>query len=351
MIAGIVLLCTVLGTVASPDVFGQRYLHRERRNSEGSGRTCKAKLKRIESHSACLPKSSNVQQSGLSEADKQLIVNLHNDYRSKVSPKAANMLKMSWDDEIAKIAEGWAENCLYDHDKGSKRTIPGRFSVGQNLARGYKDWEAAVNGWYNEKDDFTFGMKSKNDFSATGHYTQMVWAKTSRIGCAYADCSNVRKFYVCNYGPAGNVGDFSTPYKTGASVCGAKFRKNNLCECDQDCLNGGTRNLTSCTCACLKNLPYYVGDQCDLDCSKVENNQPSYCGKGGFDSAGCSKYVNVPYNCPSTCAICPSGVIGGSPGLPLSEMLMRVTITVMMTFTLLTPRTVMSNECMINIIT
>lgn len=31
---------------------------------EGSGRTCKAKFKRIESHSACLPKSSNVLQSG-----------------------------------------------------------------------------------------------------------------------------------------------------------------------------------------------------------------------------------------------------------------------------------------------
>lgn len=42
-----------------------------------------------------------------------------------------------------------------------------------------------------------------------------------------------------------------------------------------------------------------------VDCSKVENNQPSYCGKGGFDSEGCKKYVNVPYNCPATCDICP----------------------------------------------
>lgn len=41
------------------------------------------------------------------------------------------------------------------------------------MARGYKDWEGAVDGWYKEKDVFTFGVKSSNEFKATGHYTQV----------------------------------------------------------------------------------------------------------------------------------------------------------------------------------
>ena len=53
------------------------------------------------------------------------------------------------------------------------RLIPGRFSVGQNLAAGYGTWEAAIQGWYDEIDDFTYGDQGANVFSAVGHYTQV----------------------------------------------------------------------------------------------------------------------------------------------------------------------------------
>ena len=39
--------------------------------------------------------------------------------------------------------------------------------------------------------------------SGTGHYTQMVWASTYKIGCGYAAYRKrnfVKKFIVCNYG-------------------------------------------------------------------------------------------------------------------------------------------------------
>lgn len=35
---------------------------------------------------------------------------------------------------------------------------------------------------------------------ATGHFTQVVWKATKRLGCGQAG-----KFVVCNYYPAGNV--------------------------------------------------------------------------------------------------------------------------------------------------
>ncbi|XP_046574007.1 peptidase inhibitor 16-like [Haliotis rubra] len=40
----------------------------------------------------------------LSAADKQAIVDKHNDYRSNVSPTATNMVKLVWDDAIAEYA-------------------------------------------------------------------------------------------------------------------------------------------------------------------------------------------------------------------------------------------------------
>ena len=43
--------------------------------------------------------------------------------------------------------------------------------------------------------------------SGTGHYTQMVWAKTDRLGCGYVSYKSGRfdkKYLVCNYGETGN---------------------------------------------------------------------------------------------------------------------------------------------------
>ena len=74
-------------------------------------------------------------------------------------------------------------------------------------------------------------------FSAgTGHYTQIVWANTYKIGCgytAYRKRNFVKKFIVCNYGDAGNL--LGAPmYEVGrpCSKCPANIcsRKNpGLC--------------------------------------------------------------------------------------------------------------------------
>lgn len=42
----------------------------------------------------------------------------------------------------------------------------------------------------------------------TGHYTQMLWAASVRIGCGYVNHMVGNRntvLLVCNYGPAGNV--------------------------------------------------------------------------------------------------------------------------------------------------
>jgi len=45
--------------------------------------------------------------------------------------------------------------------------------------------------------------------SSTGHYTQVVWANTYKVGCGFTAYEGsdgwYNKYYVCNYGPGGNI--------------------------------------------------------------------------------------------------------------------------------------------------
>ena len=93
---------------------------------------------------------------------------MHNKYRSKVAQgletrgypgpqkPAADMLELTWDNELEKVAQRWADQCDFGHD--SSRDVS-RFSVGQNVyeasdfREGPIDLKRAVDGWYNEVKD------------------------------------------------------------------------------------------------------------------------------------------------------------------------------------------------------
>lgn len=265
---------------------------------------CSEKYATITSgHTACLSRSYSVKDSGISDADKQLIVDEHNRVRRAVYPTARNMRELSWDNEIANTAQHWAENCRIGHDKGYKRYAYGRFSVGQNLSWGsYKmTWLQAMALWSNEVKDFRYG--SSNSLSAVGHYTQMVWAETAKIGCGYAQCGGTH-YYVCNYGPAGNF-DISKPYEYGTS-CGdcPSTCRSKLCDCGgKVCLNGGTMDLRTCACKCYKDFKFYVQPSCGLNCTDIED--PYYCLQQ-FGRSSCERYSNVPQMCPDMCKWCPA---------------------------------------------
>ena len=63
----------------------------------------------------------------LTEAAKQGLVDKHNELRRKVArgeetngpqPAASNMKKVVWNDELAVIAQRWADQCQFEHDTG-----------------------------------------------------------------------------------------------------------------------------------------------------------------------------------------------------------------------------------------
>ncbi|XP_060050912.1 glioma pathogenesis-related protein 1 [Erinaceus europaeus] len=88
----------------------------------------------------------------------------------------------------------------------------------------------AIAAWYNEVRFYEFRTRKCNH--VCGHYTQVVWADSYKVGCAVQFCpqvsgisySNVAHF-VCNYGPAGNYPTW--PYEKGRS-CSA-CQKNDKC--------------------------------------------------------------------------------------------------------------------------
>lgn len=59
-----------------------------------------------------------------------------------------------------------------------------------------------VDMWYNEVKDYKYG----DGFSMkTGHFTQVVWVGSRRIGCGIGVDSRGTKFLgVCRYSPPGN---------------------------------------------------------------------------------------------------------------------------------------------------
>uniref|UniRef100_A0A674N9I6 Cysteine-rich secretory protein LCCL domain containing 1a n=1 Tax=Takifugu rubripes TaxID=31033 RepID=A0A674N9I6_TAKRU len=184
----------------------------------------------------------------ISDSDAQLILDLHNKLRGQVYPPASNMEYMVWDTELERTAAEWAETCLWEH--GPAGLLP---QIGQNLGAHwgrYRPPTFHVQAWYDEVKDYSFPYPQECNtycpFKCSGpvctHYTQLVWATSSRIGCAVNLCYNMNVwgqiwakaiYLVCNYSPKGNWWGHS-PYKHGTpcSACPPSYGggcKDNLC--------------------------------------------------------------------------------------------------------------------------
>ncbi|XP_037630036.1 peptidase inhibitor 16-like [Sebastes umbrosus] len=173
----------------------------------------------------------------LSEEQEELLVELHNYYRGQVSPSASAMLPLRWDPSLKLIAEGYAAKCIWNHN-------PDLEDTGENLfvGTGTLNLSEAMEKWFLERLDYDFQNNSCDEDKMCGHYTQMVWADTHRVGCAFHLCNNMEgldweraSFLVCNYFPAGNYED-QRPFVEGdwCSRCPENLQKceNNLCVSD-----------------------------------------------------------------------------------------------------------------------
>ncbi|KAL1955781.1 hypothetical protein VTO42DRAFT_8101 [Malbranchea cinnamomea] len=142
---------------------------------------------------------------------QSLVLYHHNVHRANHS--AADL---TWDDNLADAARQLAQSCYYQHD-----TSYNGGGYGQNIGYGYRNIGALLtNAMYNDEmmyfqNLYGQAQPSGNNFAQWGHFTQMVWKKTERVGCYTHVCSSLTDpnygsaipntpFTVCNYGPPGN---------------------------------------------------------------------------------------------------------------------------------------------------
>ncbi|XP_067007550.1 cysteine-rich secretory protein 3 [Anabrus simplex] len=167
------------------------------------------------------------------------IVTYHNFFRTQVSPPAANMLRMSWHKGAARAAQSWAERCLrLTHDGAEGRWVNNFGSCGQNIFISTQQvpWFFAIRMWNEEKNNFTYGSHH-NDLYVIGHYSQMVWDATHKVGCGFTKCDGGGRHesyysYVCNYCPIGNYMErLGRPYEAGTpcSSCHGHCKLGKLC--------------------------------------------------------------------------------------------------------------------------
>ncbi|KAL6502445.1 hypothetical protein OROHE_024450 [Orobanche hederae] len=142
-------------------------------------------------------------QANQTETDQFL--SAHNNVRDQVG---AGIPHLVWNETVANYANAYAQlrsgDCGMVHSGGS---------YGENLAEGYSLSAAnAVAMWAGEKSDYDYYSNACAQGKVCGHYTQVVWRKSTQLGCARLPCGSVgQEFVICSYYPPGNyIGE--SPY-------------------------------------------------------------------------------------------------------------------------------------------
>ncbi|CAD5222687.1 unnamed protein product [Bursaphelenchus okinawaensis] len=160
----------------------------------------------------------------LNSAEQDVVTTKHNEIRSQVAsgeyeglndeklPSAADMIELVYDRGLETVAQKYAEQCDWEHS-GSGGENLASFS-GEHAKSDLLDM--AVEMWFSESTYFNVtNVKryQKQPEAMVGHFTQLVWAKTARLGCGVAHCDEILNMdthfnhgyvVVCKYHPPGN---------------------------------------------------------------------------------------------------------------------------------------------------
>jgi glutaredoxin len=147
--------------------------------------------------------TNNISNESTSNDQITEILKAHNKYRAEV-----NIPPLKWSDDLAAYAKEWGEHLVQTGCNLEHRPFTGKWKqqYGENIY-----WTSgseispteAVESWAEEKPDYDGGLMNNKNFAA-GHYTQMIWGKTTHVGCATVKCKDGSHIVVCNYNPPGN---------------------------------------------------------------------------------------------------------------------------------------------------
>lgn len=120
---------------------------------------------------------------------------------------------LAWDPKLANAAQSWADY-LAKYDLFQHADSKTRWGLGENLymiswwKNLTSDGMDALASWLEESTLYDHDAQVCQSGKVCGHYTQMIWNTTKKVGCA----KSVRKaknktkiFWVCRYDPTGNI--------------------------------------------------------------------------------------------------------------------------------------------------
>ncbi|KAG2238103.1 hypothetical protein Bca52824_092676 [Brassica carinata] len=110
----------------------------------------------------------------------QDFLDAHNQARA-----AVGVDPLGWDETVAAYARDYANqrrgDCALEHSSGP---------YGEHFLE--------------QQADYDYGSNTCASGKQCGHYTQIVWKNSVRLGCAKVSCDNGQTFITCNYDPQGN---------------------------------------------------------------------------------------------------------------------------------------------------
>ena len=134
----------------------------------------------------------------------QSVLDLHNRQRARVGSPP-----LRWDPALEAAAAAYAGQ-LASGGSLAHASRAGRANQRENLAMGMRGWTAPqlMQDWIEEKRNFIPGIfpdvSRTGQWSDVSHYSQMIWATTTSIGCGQASGAQW-DYLVCRYSPPGNV--------------------------------------------------------------------------------------------------------------------------------------------------
>ncbi|CAG7885005.1 unnamed protein product [Brassica rapa] len=135
----------------------------------------------------------------------QDFLDAHNQARA-----AVGVDPLAWDETVAAYAQDYANqrrgDCAFPMERTS---LQENMNIATTIfciawSSGDMSGVEAVNMWVSEQADYDYGSNTCASGKQCGHYTQIVWKNSVRLGCAKVSCDNGQTFITCNYDPQGN---------------------------------------------------------------------------------------------------------------------------------------------------
>ncbi|XP_041078384.1 C-type lectin domain family 18 member A-like [Polyodon spathula] len=256
---------------------------------------------------------------GLGVKEHFQIVSQHNRLRSRVHPAPANMQKMDWSEKLAVLAHERASSCPLNPALEEGHSDHMGWNI-HDFTPGAASFTEVIDLWFHEGQDYNYNSGHCRQNSTCQHYTQLVWATSSRLGCARHLCKKggaSKEVFACAYSPGGNWevnGRLVLPYKKGpyCSLCTSGMSGcfklwdhiAGLCEiprnpCRMSCGLHGWLNISSCHCECA---PGFTGRFCQVKCSvqcvhgRYREEECSCVCDVGYGGAECAEKLEFPFH-------------------------------------------------------